>query len=114
MLEAELPQALQDASDAQVVVHIPADGRAGVRSLHLCHDENKITILLLTRKLEHSPLQVTKPLLPILSPFYFPRLFVDQADTIEAQHEFIGLNESLFGIFVFLKGLINRGDFLLT
>lgn len=56
----------------------------------------------------NSPLQVSKALLPVVSPFDFTVFSVDQLDAVEAQHEFVRLHKSPFGIFVVLKGLRRR------
>lgn len=90
MLKAQLSEALQDASDAQVVVHIPA--RDKTVEAEIMNRKVHISNFAYLRIFQYSPLQVSKSLLPIFSSFHFTRLFVDQADAIEAQHEFIGLD----------------------
>lgn len=60
------------------------------------------------RTFKYSPFQVSKSLLPILRPFYFTRLFVDQTNAVEAQHELVRLNKSFLGILVLLEGLVNN------
>ncbi len=108
MLKAQLSEALQDASDAQVVVHIPAREETFVGEIT---NEKQYTSPTSSYMgiFEYSPLQVSKSLLPIFCSFHFTRLFVDQTDAIEAQHEFIGLDKSPLGVLILLEGLASSG-----
>lgn len=81
-----------------------------MRQLELNTNNNKkvyISNIASMRTFKYSPFQVSKSLLPILCPLYFTRLFVDQTNAVEAQHELIRLNKSFLGILVLLEGLVN-------
>lgn len=78
-----------------------------MRQSKLNKNNEKVYISNTRRTFKYSPFQVSKSLLPILRPFYFTRLFVDQTNAVEAQHELIGLNKSFLGILVLLEGLVN-------
>lgn len=101
MFEPQLPETLQDAGDAQIVVHVSKKKKKNVEkqeNLRNCESHSDV----------NSPLQVSKALLPVVSPFDFTVFSVDQLDAVEAQHEFVRLHKSPFGIFVVLKGLRRR------
>lgn len=90
VLKAQLSEALQDTSDAQVVVHIPA--RDETVETEITNKKLHILEVSYLRIFEYLPLKVSKALLPVLRSLHFTRLFVDQTDAIKTQHEFIGLD----------------------
>lgn len=91
--EAQRAKALEDAGDAQVVVSAAVDRKTRIPQIVASVFIAFVGFFSVNEKIHHSRVEVAKPLFPVRGFLDFPRFLIGQLDSVEVQHEHVGLEK---------------------